>query len=293
MSQLTASYAYCRRLARRSASNFYYSFWLLPRPQRSAMCALYAYLRKTDDWGDSNESVEARRATLSRWRASLARALRGEFDDPIWPALADAVQRFEVPHELLFSVIDGVEMDLDRSRYQTFAELEEYCYRVASTVGLACIRVWGFRSDAALEPARHCGLAFQLTNILRDLKEDADRDRIYLPQEDLDRFGYTVADLKQGVRDERFRALMRFEIQRAEELYERAAGLESLLEPAGRRIFLAMLATYGALLAEIKRRDGDVLSARVRLSWWRKLHITGRGLLSPRGAAAPLETSGR
>src|SRR6202171_3699519 len=162
MSQLTASYAYCRRLARLSASNFYYSFWLLPRPKRMAMYALYAYLRQTDDWGDSGAAVEVRRTTLAGWRGSLARSLRGEFDDLLWPALADAVERFAVPHELLFAVIDGVEMDLDRSRYQTFAELEEYCYRVASTVGLACIRVWGFRSDAALEPARQCGLAFQM-----------------------------------------------------------------------------------------------------------------------------------
>ncbi len=228
MSQLTASYTYCRRLARRSASSFYYSFWLLPRPQRSAMHALYAYLRQTDDWGDSSEPLELRRAALVRWRRSLERSLGGQFDDPLWPALVDAVRRFEVPPELLFAVIDGVEMDLDRTRYQSFEELAEYCHRVASVVGLACIHIWGFRDDAALEPARRCGLAFQLTNILRDLKEDADRDRVYLPQEDLDRFGYTVADLKRGVRDERFRSLMQFEILRTEELYRQAAAVGTL-----------------------------------------------------------------
>ena len=199
------------------------------------------------------------------------------------------MRRFDVPPELLFAVIDGVEMDLDRSRYQSFAELSEYCYRVASVVGLACIHIWGFRDPAALEPARQCGLAFQLTNILRDLKEDADRDRVYLPQEDLDRFGYTVADLKRGVRDGRFRALMQFEIERAEALYQQAAELEHWLEPAGRRIFSAMLATYAALLAEIKRRDGDVLSTRIRLNWWRKLQIAGRGLLQARHTRPPVE----
>ncbi len=162
MSQLTASYSHCRRLARRSASSFYYSFWLLPRPQRSAMHALYAYLRQTDDWGDSAEPIEQRRAALAGWRRSLERALAGEFDDPLWPALADSVRRFHVPSELLFAVIDGVEMDLDRSRYQSFAELTEYCYHVASVVGLACIHIWGFRDPAALEPRASAGWPFSL-----------------------------------------------------------------------------------------------------------------------------------
>jgi phytoene synthase len=290
---LSESYRYCRSLARRSASSFYYSFWLLPRPQRQAMYALYAFLRQTDDWGDSGEPLEARRAALAGWRCSLERALRGQYDDRLWPALADCVRRFAIPHELLFAVIDGVEMDLDRSRYQTFDELTEYCYRVASAVGLACIHIWGFRDPAALEPARQCGLAFQLTNILRDLKEDADRDRVYVPQEDLDRFGYTVADLKRGVRDQRFAALLKFEIDRAELFYARAAELERWLEPAGRRIFAAMLATYAELLAEIKRRDGDILSQRVRLHWWRKLQLTGRGLMRRRSATPSIEAAAK
>lgn len=293
MSQLSASYAYCRRSARRSASNFYYSFWLLPRAQRSAMHALYAYLRQTDDLGDSNEPVELRRVALVRWRRSLERALTGQFDakfdNPLWPALIDAVRRYEIPQELLFAVIDGVEMDLDRSRYQSFAELSEYCYRVASVVGLACIHIWGFRDQAALEPARACGMAFQLTNILRDLGEDAQRDRVYVPQEDLEHFGYSVSELKRGVHNDRFRALMKFEVARAEKLYRQAEQLDYWLEPAGRRIFAAMLATYRGLLAEIKRRDGDILSARVKLGWWRKLRIAGRGLLPPRSAPEPLE----
>ncbi len=289
MMQLAASYNHCRRMARRSASSFYYSFWLLPRAQRSAMHALYAFLRQTDDLGDSGEPVDVRRTKLADWRRSLQQALAGRFDDPLWPALVDAVERFRIPPEYLFDVIDGVEMDLVRSRWGTFAELTDYCEHVASAVGLACIHIWGFRDVAALEPARLCGIAFQLTNILRDLKEDAERDRVYLPQEDLDRFGYSVADLQRGVRDQRFHALMKFEIERAEQLYRRAADLDRWLEPAGRRIFAAMLATYSALLDEIKRRDGDVLSSRVRLRWWRKLQLTGRGLIHRRPASLPAE----
>ena len=154
MTQLTASYSACRRMARRSASTFYYSFWLLPRPQRSAMHALYAFLRHTDDLGDSAEPIEERRAELAAWRRSLERALAGQFDNPLWPALADSVERFRIPPEYLFDAIDGVEMDLDRSRYETFAQLTDYCHHVASAVGLACIHIWGFRDPAALSSRR-------------------------------------------------------------------------------------------------------------------------------------------
>jgi len=293
---LKASYAYCRRIARRSASNFYYSFLLLARPKRSAMCALYAFLRHTDDLGDSPESQVVRRAALAAWRTSLDRALAGAFDDPLLPALADTVERFAIPREYLHAVIDGVESDLENGRYETFADLGEYCYRVASAVGLACIHIWGFRDQAALEPARHCGLAFQLTNILRDLREDAAHDRVYLPQEDFRRFDYSLAELNAGICNDHFRALMRFEIDRAEGFYREAQQLDRWLEPEGRRVFGTMLATYRALLDEIKSLDGDVLSSRVALSGWRKIRIAARWFLfqpppllveAPVGAAGP------
>jgi phytoene synthase len=218
---------------------------------------------------------------LEAWRRSLERASQGDFDDPLLPAVANTIETFQIPHEHLHAAIDGVEMDLEPRRYQTFAELEQYCYRVASSVGLACLQIWGCSSSKAQFPATQCGTAFQMTNILRDLKEDAARQRIYLPQEDLDQFGYSEDDLRAGVRDERFRQLMRFQIDRTEQLYAEAAPLEQWLEPDAQRVFGSMMAVYHALLAEIKRLDGDVLSARVRLSRWRKMRIATRWFLFP------------
>jgi phytoene synthase len=278
---LRESYAHCRQIARQSASSFYYSFMLLPKRKRMAMCALYAFLRRTDDLGDSNAPAGERRNGLASWRIALASSLDGQHSDPLLPALADTVRAFQIPPEYLNDVIDGVEMDLEPVPYQTFEQLERYCQRVASAVGLACIRIWGTRTDRAEEPARRCGLAFQLTNILRDLREDALRDRVYLPQQDLDRFGYSAAELRQGVYDDRFRRLMRFEIDRTERLYDEARALEPWLDADGRRIFGSMVAVYRALLDEIKRMDGDVLSNRVRLSRWRKMRIASRYLLRP------------
>jgi 15-cis-phytoene synthase len=277
---LAASYAHCRRIARGSASNFYYSFLLLPKRKRMAMCALYAFLRRSDDLSDSLESIADRRGALARWRASLHRAVQGQHDDPLLPALADTMAEFEIPLAYLDAVIDGVEMDLEPGEFETFEQLDQYCQRVASAVGLACLCIWGCRSEEAEAPARRCGVAFQMTNILRDLKEDAARERIYLPREDLDRFGYTADDLRRGVRDERFRQLMRFEIERTETLYAEAAELESWLPPDGRRVFGSMMAVYRALLGEIKRLDGDVLTTRARLSHWRKVRIATRWFLS-------------
>lgn len=277
---LSTSYDRCRRLARRSAKNFYYSFLVLPRDKRRAMCALYAFSRQTDDLGDSAQPLEARRTALAAWRRSLDRGLNGEYDSPIFPALADTVTRYRLPPHYLHALIDGVEMDLDRSRYDTFDELSDYCYKVASVVGLCCIHIWGFNGEQAIGPAVKCGIALQLTNILRDLKEDAASDRIYLPQEDLRRFGYTPDDLRRGVVDERFRALMRFEIERAERFYSEAAELGGWLSPDGRQVFGAMTGIYRGVLDEIKRADGHVFDRRIGLTTWRKLRIAGRWLLT-------------
>ena len=290
--RLAASYAHCQRIARGSASSFYYSFLLLPKRKRMAMCALYAFLRRTDDLGDSLDSVADRRRSLEQWRHSLHRAVQGQFDDPLLPALADTVAEFRIPLEHLHAVIDGVEMDLEPDEYETFEQLQQYCHRVASAVGLACLRIWGCRSDQAEVPARRCGVAFQMTNILRDLKEDAARERIYLPREDLDRFAYTADDLRRGVRDERFRQLIRFEIERTERLYAEAAELEPWLEPDGQRVFGSMMAVYRALLSEIKRLEGDVLTTRARLSPWRKARIATRWFFfrAPSRRAAGMST---
>ncbi|HEV3339886.1 MAG TPA: phytoene/squalene synthase family protein [Pirellulales bacterium] len=292
---LTASYEDCRRLARRCAKNFYYSFMLLPHDKRQAMCALYAFSRQTDDLGDNRQPVEARRAALADWRRSLDRGLSGSYDSSIFPALADTVDRYGLPPRYLHALIDGVEMDLDRNRYETFDELREYCYKVASAVGLCCIHIWGFTDDRAVEPALKCGLALQLTNILRDLKEDAEADRIYLPQDELRRFDYTCDDLRRGVVDERFRRLMRFQIERAEQFYDEGTNLNRWLSSDGRTALGTMTGIYRSLLAEIKRLDGDVFHHRVRLTTWRKLQIAGRWLLAspPHPLRPPVGTVGR
>ncbi len=276
---LEESYEHCRQLARLARSSFSMSFFLLGREKRRAMFALYAFLRRTDDLGDSDEGAEVRRRALSAWRASLEAALGGAPDDPVLPALVDTVERYGIPHEYLFDTIDGVEMDLGSCRFETFADLEKYCYRVASVVGLSCIHIWGFSDKAAFEPARKCGLAFQLTNILRDVEEDAARDRIYLPLEDLRRFDYTPDDLQRSTCDERFTSLMQFEIDRAERFYDEAKPLAAYLTPEGRRTFRVMTATYRGLLAEITRRGGDVFSRPVRLSPWRKIRLAAGALL--------------
>jgi len=296
-----ASYGWCRRVARRSGSNFYLSFLGLPRAKRRAMDALYAFMRHTDDLADDPQPLESRREALVRWRDVLQRALTGHFDladqrlppfkedEPpgcrrgrhLLPALADAVRRFAVPAEHLCAVIDGVEMDLSRRRYETFDELRGYCERVASAVGLACIHVWGFDGREALQPARECGIALQLTNILRDLKEDAQQDRVYLPLEELRQFDYSVEELKSGAANEQFRRLMDFQIDRAERFYRQGAELIEWLQLEGRRTFGMMMTTYRAVLEKIKRRPADVLRRRVCLSRATKLRIAARWIILP------------
>ncbi|REK15847.1 MAG: phytoene/squalene synthase family protein [Planctomycetota bacterium] len=290
---LQASYDHCQEIARRSASSFYYSFLLLPEEKRAAMCALYAFLRRTDDLGDSSDSQASRREALSEWRKALARSLAGRFDDPLLPALADTVRLFDVPPEHLEAVIEGVEMDLDPREYETFDQLEEYCHRVASAVGLACLPIWGYSGDEAEQPARKCGLAFQLTNILRDLKEDLARNRVYLPREDFERFDYSAALLRSGVRDERFGRLMQYQIERAEQLYAEGAELVHHLSADGRRIFGGMMTVYQALLERIKHLGGDVFSTRVELSRWQKMRLASQWFLGRTPLASPAGASAR
>lgn len=288
---LDASHAACRRTARRSGSSFYPCFFLLPRPKRRAMEALYAFLRHTDDLGDDPRPEGGRRAMLVEWRASLERALGGQWglgDDPILPALAHAVREFRIPERCLHHVIDGVEMDLDGRRYETFDDLAVYCRRVASAVGLACIHVWGFRGDEALAPADACGIAFQLTNILRDLREDAARGRVYLPLGDLRACGYSPEELLAGALDARFDRLVRLEADRAQGFYHEAGGLFDCLDQRGRRIFGMMVSTYHRLLERIASRPREAFARRVRLGRLEKLWIAARwALLPPRRTDLP------
>lgn len=274
---LAQAYEYCRRVTRKSSSNFYYAFRLLSSERHDALCALYAFCRFMDDIADQQESTvlplssngsrrEKLAALLGSWREELRHCYAGTPSHPISQALADAVQRFPIRQEYLAGIIDGVEMDLTRTRYATFAELYEYCYRVASLVGLACIEIFGYHSPSAREYAVHLGVAFQLTNILRDVGEDARRGRIYLPAEDLARFGYTEEELLAGVYTDTFVRLMSFEGERAREHYHTAA---QYLAPEDQRSLVAaeaMHLIYARLLDALTERQFDVFGTRVTLA---------------------------
>lgn len=289
---LEESFRYCRQLARRTGRNFYFTFLTLPRDLFRDMCALYAFMRHTDNLADSEElSRDQRRERLVDWRAALDFALaRGALDSAvggdhatgrILPALVDVVARRGVPHEYLREVIAGVESDLSPRSFATFEELAQYCYQVAGAVGLCCIHIWGFHDERALALAVDCGQAFQLTNILRDLGEDARTGRVYLPACDLQRFGYSAADLQKGVVNGPFRELMQFQVARAREAYTRGAVLLNHLDRPGRCILSAMLGTYGGLLDAIERQQYDVFSRRIRLSTPHKLAIAVRAWVRP------------
>jgi phytoene synthase len=282
---LDESYRYCRVMARREARNFYYSFMVLPPERRAALCAIYAFMRYSDDISD-DEAVEAgsRTARMAAWREALHRAFAGDYGDSrILPAFHDTARRYGVPQRYFDELIDGAEMDLVPRRYETFADLYRYCYHVASVVGLVCIHVFGFSDPRATDLAEACGIGFQLTNILRDLPEDMERDRVYLPQEDLRRFGYTEEDLRAGRVDERFLALMRFQVARAEEYYRQSEPLIGLIEPASRPCLRAMRQIYHGILERIVAQEYDVFRTRARVPTWGKLGIAARAWLEARG----------
>lgn len=293
--RLDESYRYCGDLARREAKNFYYSFRLLPPSRRRSMCALYAFMRHTDDLADEPGTTGGKRMSLDAWQSSLDHALDGQKYD--WPgllALADAVQRHHIPRSFLNEVIVGVAMDLEPLPFATFEDLYQYCYRVASVVGLCCIHIWGYesREGEAERLAEKCGIALQLTNILRDVGEDARMGRIYLPVEDLERFRVTSDDLKGDQGGDRVRDLLQFQAERAYGYYREAAPLVHLVDPVGRPVLRAIVGIYRALLDEISRRDYDVLGRRVALSRWTKTLITLRSIVAGTRLAPRDTTSG-
>jgi phytoene synthase len=280
---LDESYRYCARVAKREAKNFYYSFTVLPPEKRAAMCAVYAFFRYSDDISDEATLTRSKHDLLPKWREALDRAFNGDYgDSKILPAFHDTVKRHGISKQIFHDLIDGTEMDLSTNRYETFEDLYRYCYRVASTVGFVCIHVWGFSGDAALAPSEACGIAFQLTNILRDVKEDAERGRIYLPLEDLRRFNYSEDELLRGVYDERFHALMQFEAARARDYYEQALMLLPHLNPVGLPSFVAMYRIYRGLLDRIEQQDYNVFAGRASLSTPRKLGIIAKAWLGSR-----------
>jgi len=279
MPNLEAGYRACQGVAGRAASNFACIDWLLPVPQRRGMQALYAFARRCDDIADSSESLDSRRQRLAKWRLELRDAMAGRATEPILIAVADTVNRFVVPQHLLWRIIDGVEMDLHHKGYATYAELRRYCEHVASAVGLACLAIWGCREDEAILPAADCGVAFQLTNILRDLQEDGRQGRVYLPWEELARFQTSPVDWLGVVGTEPLRELLKFQCQRAAALFEAGLRTERYLDLGPKRVFHIMWTTYRAILAKIERDPLIVLRRRVRLSRVHKLLIAGQAFL--------------
>lgn len=273
---LAESYAFCERVARTQAKNFYYSFLLLSRPQRQAMCAIYAFMRYCDDLSDA-EGVSDRAGAIARWQADLDAALAGKApENPVWPAFADAVARYRIPHEYFRDMIRGVSSDLDPRHVQTFQELYDYCYHVASVVGLTIIHIFGFNDPRALELAERCGVAFQLTNILRDVREDAEHGRVYLPAEDLERFGVKTEELSGAALSPALRSLLEFEAERARAYYRESEPLMDMVDSRSRASLKALIGIYSRLLDRISSSGYEVLRERVRVPAWEKIWILAR-----------------
>jgi len=280
------AYAYCRRVTLLSSSNFYHAFRLLPKDKHNALCALYAFCRFVDDIADA-DVVRERGTTgqdkeallsqsLTRWNEELTLCYGGKPSHPISKALADAIRSFPIKKEHLAGIIVGVEMDLSKVRYATFSDLYEYCYRVASLVGLVCIEIFGYRSETARDYAVNLGIAFQLTNIIRDVGEDARRGRIYLPLEDLRRFDYTENMLLEEKYDAAFVDLMKFQSDRAEEYYSKAVSFLARADRGSLAAAEAMRLIYQRLLREIELVSFSVFDRRVVLSGFRKVWLASR-----------------
>ena len=260
------SYAECIRTARAANSSFYLAFYGLRREKRNALCALYAFMRLVDNVSDEPGDVDSKRAGLARWRAMLDDAVAGRTEGhAILPALADTISRFEIPTRYFHDLVLGAEMDLTVASYATFDRLTEYCYRVAGTVGLTCLHVFGFRDPKAPDLAERLGIAFQLTNIIRDVRGDFEMGRVYLPQEDLDRFDCRAEDL-HGPLTPQLCELLEFEAARAWQFYEEGAPLVAQVDADSRATLGALVRTYSTLLARIGERGYDVFSSRVSLS---------------------------
>jgi 15-cis-phytoene synthase len=248
------------------------------------MCALYAFLRHTDDLADEAASVVSKTEAINAWRLDFDAALAGRQSQwPGLPAVADTIARHRIPAHLLHEVIAGVSMDVEPHRFATFADLAEYCFRVASVVGICCLHVWGFRSEggAAEKLAEKCGIALQLTNIIRDVRSDACNGRIYLPGEDLERFGVAAEEMMAaGPPSEQLRSLLAFQAQRAFGYYEEVRHLVPLVASVGRPVLLTIIGTYRGLLDEIVTRNYNVLDGRISVPQWRKAAILVRALAS-------------
>lgn len=303
--QLVMAYSVCRGITRANAKNFYYAFLVLPKRKREALCAVYAFMRRCDDIADDPAlSLDERRVRLNTWLDALHRAQQGEpSDDPILLALTDAQRRYTIPAGLLDELATGTAMDVVDAQlayqranqdqdepgfafppipgltiqYQTFDDLRQYCYRVASVVGLVCIHIFGYRDPAAEPLAENCGLAFQLTNIIRDVKEDAAMGRVYLPQEDLARFNLSAEELLSTPDPVRFRPLLAFEAERSREFYQAGDQLSAYISEDSQPALWVLVSIYRALLEKIAARQYDVFTAKVSLTVSEKLRILAKG----------------
>lgn len=294
MSQIAHAYAVCRGIARRSAQNFYYGFLVLPSEKRNAFCAVYAFMRHADDISDDPSlPQQQKRQKLNEWLAAANQVFSGKpTDDPVLLALADARKAFNIPPQLFEKLVYGTSLDLEIPKAEggptlvcrTFEELQRYCYFVASVVGLVCIRIFGYQDSKAELLAEDCGLAFQLTNIIRDVKEDAGMGRIYLPEEDLARFGISVQQLAPekltgGAEATQLKPVLEFEAERAKRYYDSAKWLMELIEEDSRPALWVLVEIYSRLLNKIQARNYDVFTERVQLTFWEKLKVLSRGFL--------------
>jgi 15-cis-phytoene synthase len=292
---LEQSFARCRGIARRAARNFYYGFRLLPPEKRDALCALYAFMRGVDDISDEPGDLADKTRRLAERRAETDRALSGKLgDDPVWPAFRYTITRYGIPARYLHDLISGAEMDLTVSSYETFDRLREYCYRVAGTVGLCCVHVFGFRDPSAPGLAEKLGIAFQLTNILRDLAKDYRMGRVYLPQDDLSCFQCGPADLSMARANPKLAALVEFEANRAWRYYHEGWPLIHLVNEDSRAALWALARIYSGILEKIEARNYDVLAAPpARLSTAEKVWILARARLGWRGPTDALRKRDR
>lgn len=285
--RLRSAYRRCRAETRRAAKNFYWAFITLPREKRAAIYAVYSLLRRWDDIADSADPLEEKRRALEKQREIILVLYENLHtctpahvdDDPVLLAVEDAIRRYGIPGEYFEDVLAGIELDLRKRRYRTFEELKEYCYGVASAVGLISLEVFGYRGPMAREYAIDLGIAMQLVNILRDIKEDLERDRIYLPLEELERFGYSEEELQRGIINEGFMELMRFQVDRAREYFSRGQRLLRYLPLRSRPCPAVLAGLYRHILDKIEASGYDVLDHRVFLTPREKLAVLLRAPL--------------
>ena len=286
--ELELAYDYCQGIAKEHAKNFYYAFRTLPTKKRRAIYSTYAFCRYCADIADGDNPFDEKERLFSETRQLLLESQKGHTKGPLFTALDDASHVFGIPYKYYEEVIEGVEMDLTWKRFQTFEELRAYCYKVASIVGLICIEVFGYRDPKAKEYAIDLGIAMQLTNILRDVKEDAERGRIYIPLDEINSYGYSEQDLMDGVVNEPFRRLMRFQTERARRYFDSGSQLFPLLSPESRVCPAVLHGLYSAVLERIESSGFNVFEKRIGLTTREKLLITARLWAANRWPSLPL-----